>query len=166
MARQFNARPQRMAKHWDTPGAITVDFTANATQASSGLLEDEAWTVIRMIGEYVITPTSAPAAGDQAVIAIGIAVVSADAGAAGAVPDPVSEPSYPWLYWADHRFHFSTTSADPNSAASSLRHRFDVRSMRKIKPREELIVVAEYIAITGAPPLSLVLGGPRVLVAR
>ena len=168
MARGFQGRPQRMAKHWDEIGAATVAFGGSSTILTAALAFDEAWTVIRLLGEYSVGPGVAPVAGDQVAIGVGIGVVSSDAVAAGAgsMPDPVLEPGYPWLYWADHRLSFSSTSVDPSSNSASLRRAFDVKSMRKIKPRESLVLVAEYLNIVGDPPINFLAGKTRVLVAR
>ncbi len=159
---------QRKDKHWDSLAGAIILSTGNSTFAASGSLNlDEAWTVIRMLGEYTIAPTSAPAALDCAAIAVGIGVFSTDAVAVGAsaLPDPGQEPSFPWLYWADHSLQFATTTADPSGVAGTVRHSFDVRSMRKLKPREALLMVGEYINVVGNPPLTFHSGGTRILVA-
>ncbi len=168
MARSFTARPARMPKHWDQLGAISQALTADATIISAGLSFDEGWTIIRLLGEYTVAPSGATAQGDSAAIGVGIGVFSSDAVAAGAgsVPEPVNEAEYPWLYWADHRFFFGGTSVDPSPASASVRRAFDVKSMRKVKPRESLVMVVNYVDITGAPPLDFIGGGTRVLIAR
>ncbi len=86
---------QRMAKRWSQMGSGQTTMTAAGTFiAGVALSFDGPFTVLRMIGEYVISPTSAPAALDNAIVAVGIGVVSTDAFAVGggAMPDPADEP--------------------------------------------------------------------------
>ena len=120
-----------------------------------------------MLGEYIVGPQVAPVAADAASIGVGIGVVSSDAVSAGAsaLPDPNGEADYPWLYWAQHDFFFGSTATDPASLASSLRRPFDIKSMRKLKPRESLVAVIQYSDISGAPPLHVEFTQTRVLVA-
>jgi len=141
--------------------------TAGGTQVVSALAFSTADTVLRMLGEYTIAPTTAPTALDRAILTMAIGVVSSDAFAVGAsaVPDPASEPEYPWLFWASHALHFTGTSVDGGAAGISVRRSFDVRSMRKMKPRESLIWVSEYSDLAGAPPLTATAGITRVLLA-
>ena len=122
--------------------------------------------MLRMLNEYIIVPTSAPAALDDAVIAVGFAKVSTDAFALGAtaMPDPNSEPEFPWLYWASHKLFFGTTGADPSSAGASVRHSLDVRTMRKFSPGESLAVVVQYVNNVGFPPLTFAMGPVRTLL--
>jgi len=171
MARNFG-RSQRMPKHWERIGSSAlIGFTGDATGLAANPLDlPEAWTCLRLIGEYIIAAAATTiVAADFASIAVGIGVVSTDAATLGAsaMPDPAGEPDFPWLYWASHSFSFLTTSdPEPSGAAGSVRKAFDVKSMRKIKPRESLVMVAQYTDVTGAPPLNWGHGITRVLVAQ
>ncbi len=164
MADRF--RGPRMPKHWHSVAGVSLSFTANTTQIGGGLSLDGPWTAIRMLGEYIIGADTAPTAQDACEIAVGIGVVSSDAFALGAtaMPDPIGDSYYPWLYWAAHDFFFADSSvADGN--VRSLRRSFDIRSMRKLKPKETLGVVWQYIDTAGAPPMQLEMAVTRVLVA-
>ena len=144
----------------------TADINAAGTQGLGVLNFAAAETVMRLLGEYAIGPRTAPAVGDVAFVTVGIGVVSSDAAALGAtaLPDPADEPEYPWLYWADHALAFTATSLLDHGQPFSLRQGFDVKSMRKIKPRESLAFVVQNTS-TGDPPLRLVAGNTRVLIA-
>ena len=160
---------KRLSKHWHVIPTLTNTFTANATVVSVGLNLDGPWTVLRMLGEYIINPTPNPVSGDIARVTVGIGVMSADAVTLGAtaMPDPGDSDDaggYPWLYWAEHGFYFGGTAVDPNSAGSSLRRPFDIKSMRKIKPRESLAMIAQYTNVAGTPSMQFVAGFTRVLV--
>ncbi len=156
-----------MPKHWHSLAGGLTNATGNGTFIGGVLALDGPWTVIRMLGSYVIQPTSAPVAGDAVQITMAIGVVSSDAAAVGAsaLPDPDEEPDYPWLYWGSHTFFYGNTALDAGSDAFSIRKEFDIRSMRKIKPRESLVVVKQYSDTVGAPPMSLFNARTRVLVA-
>jgi len=156
----------RMGKQWDDIAASTHILTVDTTSAGNALVTSVPATLLRTMGSYVITPTSAPAALDAVEITVAIGIASADAFAVGstALPDPGTEPEYPWIYWKDHTFFFATTTADPNSAASSVRADFDVKSMRKLKPREAIFAVVQYFSIVGAPPMQVEMAGTRLLL--
>ncbi len=156
----------RLGKQWNfmlgQSNALTVDATVIAA-GSIGFSTSQ--TILRMLGEYIITPTSATTALDSALVVIGIGIVSTDAFGAGAgsMPDPAAEPDYPWMYWASHQFFYLGTAAAGNDS-ESIRRFFDIRSMRKVTPRQSLVVVAQYVDNAGAPPLNLNFGQTRVLV--
>ncbi len=157
---------RRMDKEWNSIPGIDLNLAASATASGGFLSLGTAGTILRMIGEYIITPRLAPTAVDSVFISLGIGVVSSDAAAAGAasLPDPAGEPDFPWLFWATHSFFFSTTTTDPSDAGSSLRRAFDIRSMRKMKPRESLIFVVEYANVIGNPDMQINLAQTRVLI--
>ena len=113
-------------------------------------------------------PTAAPVAGDFCSIFFGLAVLSTDAVAVGAtaVPDPVGEPQYPWIFWKLFAFGFASISADPSSAGASVRLQVDSRTMRKVKPREFLVWIVEYFGISGDPPMSAMVSTSRALLAE
>ena len=155
-----------MDKEWNSIPSISLALTADATSLGGALSPGTSATVLRMLGEYIIVPTSAPAALDQVKVAVGIGVISGDAFAAGSasVPDPAGEPDYPWLFWAEHSLYFGTTSVDPSSLGATVRRQFDIRSMRKMKPRETLAMIVQYANIAGNPPLSMLISQTRVLL--
>ena len=162
-------RSQRMNKRWDSLASVSQALTASGTSVGGSLAFTESSTVLRLIGEYGFFCTSAPTALDAAHLSFGIAVVSSDAVAAGAgsLPDPRDEAEYPWLFWAEHLFRAqSSTFADTGSdGIMMLRRHIDIRSMRKIKPRETLVWVYQYLDGGGAPPLTLFNENTRVLIA-
>jgi len=157
---------QRQKKEWSSIPAVEVTMTGASTTAAAALGSTQALTVLRMIGEYVINPTSAPVALDSAFIGVGIGVVSADAFAVGggSMPDPLTDQGYPWLYWAVHPVFFMSNSTNPGNDVMGARVTIDIRSMRKLKPQEDLAMVVEYGNGTGNPPMTFVSGGIRVLI--
>ncbi len=164
----------RLQKRWEGLAATTLDITVAGTYPLSGSLAITVpTTVLRMIGEYIIAPTAVIQSQDQIFFTVGIAVISTDAATLGAtaMPDPLGEPGFPWLYYMGHSLQWGaacsgTAGQGPQGAAGSLRHSFDVKTMRKIKPRETLIMIGEYTDSAGTPPISVLTGPTRVLVGR
>ncbi len=165
MARTFTRGPRR-TKEWRMMESLgPTGFTSPATSTQMSLAFVEAVTVLRMIGEYIVGSTSAPAAGDNASIGVGIGVGSTDSVAAGALPEPDDEGEYPWLYYANHPLIYTGTAPETGQGTGALRHKFDIRSMRKIKPRESLYLVAQYSSSVGNPPVTFFGQDVRVLLA-
>ncbi len=166
--RGVRARGPRMLKHWHViPGTSNAFTGAAATIIGGSLNLDGPFTVLRMLGEYIIIPIAAPVVGERGSIAIAIGVVSVDAVVVGssAMPDPLTtDPDYPWLYWASHDFSYQSTSLDPASGTSTLRRAFDIKSMRKMKPKEALTVVTEFAPNSGTPELRIDVAVTRVLI--
>ena len=159
-------RSQRMSKRWAFMQGSSSDLTGDGTTLGGSLGFGEARTVLRMLGEYLIVPTSAPAAFDSVTISIGIAVVSLDAAAAGAasLPDPGGDPQYPWLHWAQYDFFMPSTGVIFD-LGWGVRVPFDSRTMRKVKPSESLVFVIEYANNAGNPPMHVEQAAVRVLLA-
>jgi len=163
MARQT----QRLTKQWRSiTDSAPIALVGAGTTLAGQLDFSEPRTILRMLGEYTLGSSSTYTAGDGALIAIGIAVVSTDAATLGAtaLPDPGSEPEYPWMYWASHSLFSATSTGDPNAIQAGVRQGFDIRSMRKVKPRESLVFVIEYSDIAGTPPIQVGQPGVRVLI--
>ena len=157
-----------MQKEWASIPGATQNLTADATFLPSGFTPGVSGMVLRMIGEYQVASTGGGTIGaiDVCQVGVGIGVVSTDGFTAGAVSDPISESDFPWLYWANHVLQFTVAIADQNHPNANIRIPYDIRSMRKMKPRETLVFVFEYGDIFGAPPLSFGQGLTRVLFAR
>ncbi len=167
MARQF--APKRMQKDWFGIAQSASGLTGSTTVLLAALISLQAQTVIRMIGEYVISPTPGGTfvAGDRVEIALGIAVVSSDAAALGstAMPDPIGDEAYPWLFWASHKLIFAGASPGGDEITAHVRRSFDIKSMRKMKADQDLVLVAQYVDLVGAPPITVDTGTVRVLAA-
>ncbi len=167
MARRSFSGGTRMTKEWGGISGSRQTFTADGTALVGSLAPARPSTVLRILGEYTVHPTAAVAAGDAAVISVGIGVVSSDAAAVGstAMPEPFGDQAFPWLYWGSHAFSFPSTTQDPSHLAGSGRFSIDVKSMRRLKTRESLVWVADYFDFSGQPPLTLVGSALRVLLA-
>jgi len=157
---------QKKPKLWVGVGGGSVAFTVDATAIVPGSFAfTSPQTVLRCLFEYIILPTVAPVAGDIATVLVALAKVSSDAAALGAtaMPDPLTEEGFPWLYWASHPLAFNNGTNATGEVNARVRHTVDVRTQRKFQSNESLVVVAQYEDSVGAPPLTLVTGGMRVL---
>ena len=166
MARARGGFP-RKTKSWFGIVGSPHSFTTDDTDFGNGFSVGSTFTIMRMFGEYTISATSAPTALDNCRIGVGIGIVSADAFALGetAAPDPSVEFGYPWLYWRDHPMFFAFTDPDSASASASVRVSYDVKGMRKIRQDQTLAHVIQYQDVVGAPPVTVVMGGTRILLA-
>ena len=169
MADRHGSRGPRMAKHWHIIPAISQAMSADGTFSGGALSLDGPFTVLRMLGSYLIRATGNVTAAESAYIGVAIGVVSSDAFAAGAasLPDPLGEPEFPWLYWSDNTVFYGGTQSpwDGKAGAGMVRVEFDIRSMRKLKPRESLVSVFQYADNVGAPGVTIDFCRTRVLVA-
>ena len=159
----------RKAKQWSQLLGFSGPFVASTTGIGTSLDFTEPATVIRMLGDVLIisTPGGTFVQGDQCGLTVAIGVVSTDAVGVGAtaMPDPSSEPEFPWLFWKDSHFILEAAPPDLGSPGGAVRFSFDIRSMRKIKPRESLVWVFQYEDLAGAPPYTVSTGLVRVLLA-
>ena len=156
----------RQGKSWEQLPSVSQSYTVATTIALGGLAFEVLSTVLRMIGEYLFCPDAAPVAQDACLIAVGIGVVSTDAAILGAtaLPDPVDEPDYPWLYWGVHPYFAPDTGTGSTLGAKAARIAFDVKSMRKVTTRQTLQMVGQYVDISGVPPVQFIAATTRVLV--
>jgi len=165
MADRF--RGPRKEKQWGFLPLIQLDLTGDGTFGGSAIAFTSVQTVLRMLGEYIISPTGVVSAADSCTIVVGLAKVSTDAAAVGAsaLPDPGAEGEFPWLYWMSHSFEYPTVASGEGGIVSgSLRKAMDIRTMRKFRPGESLVWVVQYINNAGNPPMTLTLSHTRVLL--
>ncbi len=169
MARRTIVRSARQHKRWvqmgtNTRNAIAADGTFLVSQDVS---RDEPFTVLRMIGEYSVGPSGVNVINDAVAIGFGIGVVSSDAFVVGgtAVPDPIGDVGYPWLFWSNHMFEQTIarqeSEGDPLMA---LRRTFDIRTMRKVSPGQSVAQIFQYVNISGNPTIRINWGITRVLI--
>lgn len=159
-----HARGPRQRKHWHSLGTnILVEMTGNGTFLLGSFTAGggEPFTFLRGLGELVIGPDEAGIViGDSARVTVGLGIVSADAVVVGAsaVPDPADEPDYPWLWWYASHLLFISGSASNTSTVGleSSRVEISTKAMRKVGPRESLVMVAQYEDLVGTPPLDVV----------
>ncbi len=167
MADRF--RTPRKEKQWGAIFGASQNLSAFGLFTTVGKIDfTSKQTVLRMIGEYVITSRPVLANADEADVTVAIGKFATDAYTLGAtaMPEPNQEPEFPWLYWASHPFHSTGTEADNNAQVNgiSVRHSFDIRTMRKFSPGETLGFVIQAEDVAGSPAMDIHLGTVRVLL--
>ena len=145
--------------------SVAVVTSSNALLAA--LSEMTSPTVVRIRGAGIVMVESGSNT-DDIMVGQGIAVVSTKAAGVGvtAVPSPLTDVSFPWMW---HRFtplRFFTTSGAVSPDAGVDRFEIDVKAMRKIlSDEEELIYVVE--TSNGAGTAAIVFAnGIRVLIKQ
>ena len=157
-------------KQWSSIPGLSTTLSTDQLLGGGILGFTEPATVLRMIsGGGLIMFDSTRQLADRFDFGYAIGVVSSDAAALGvtALPDPLGEPEYPWLYW--HPFSLrseeaSTEASDFLGAAVYRMPAFDSRSMRKMKPGESLVMLLDCQGAFGAPATVVSLESVRVLL--
>ncbi len=106
--------------------------------------------------------------GDIVQLTFGLGVFAQDAFVdvgSTAMPDPGTDPGYPWLWWGSY-FLESFVAAGPESLGPAF-HRVavDARAMRKITQNKTLGWVVQSEGQLGSPVTNIAVGDTRILVA-
>ena len=162
-------RGNRMFKSWRGSSNTSLTLTGAGTSiASSIVFVDTPNTILRTLGGIrVAFSDQTLVAGDQAQITLGLFIVNQDAFSVGAsaMPDPAGEPEADWLWWYPIQlFNFGvTTEALFAQGAAQANIRIETKAMRKTKPNDVYVLLAEYEDISGSPAVH-VSGSFRTLI--
>ena len=150
-------------KFWLGIPGISLAMTSTSTALGAWFASDAPLTILRCRGELLVS-MDGPALQDEVAITVGLGVISFDAFVAGAaaVPDPGEEPDFSWLYWKAMTFFAEATQV--HDTTRSMRVEIDTKAMRKMKSRESLVWIAQYVDIVGTPPMQVSFVQTRVLV--
>ncbi len=136
--------PRRRSTWSDTSQGTSV---ADGAQLVSGLLglisanDREGMTVTRVIGRLAFNPP-ATTSGLQRVD-FGIGVIGIEAGAAGVVPDPLTDGDRPSLGWV---YRDSVLVSDNSAGVGPIevvRVQFDLKSRRRITAGNDLVLIVD-----------------------
>ena len=111
-------------------------FSVTTVPVSDGL------TLVRTRGELVMSASGT--SGDSAQIAVGLAVVSAEASAIGvtAIPSPITDLA--WDEWFFHQFlSINMVSQNANNQSQNYRFLIDSKAMRKFTPGNAMVGIME-----------------------
>ncbi len=166
---RFQGRPARKIdfKAWDSIPGLVAASTTDETIIAGGLFFTIPATILRWRGFGQVTmDVVGLTAGDRVTVGMGIAIVSQDAfnAGAGSMPDPISEPEFPWIFM--HEAQFTAEGAGAPAAWGPLSQRWgvDSKAMRKIKPGEAAVVILQTVGNAGAPGINIDIGQTRVLI--
>ncbi len=155
-------------KSWDAAPGLITSVTMSTTTISGSLAFSIPATVLRWRGYWSAAFDETAQANDRMILTLGLAILSTDAVTLGvtAVPDPASEPEYPWIWWGEMALNSFGVIADTTAGwgPSAQRQEIDSKAMRKIKPGESLLAIIQSTNASGAPVTLLDIGQVRVLV--
>ena len=167
MARRFSPRGGKVIdmKEWDAIPSVSQELSTNTTISGGALSFGAPFTILRARGWVQATFDETMQAGDFLKVSFGLGIISTDAFNAGsAQPDPGAEPEYPWLWWGVIELEAFAAAAQNVWGTTAQRLEVDTRSMRKVKPGQSLVWVAQTSDAAGAPVTKVTMGQTRVLV--
>ena len=152
-------------KEWEAVclAPTTLDIAVGTLVAFVMFIADEAETLLRSRGRFRMV-LNAAAIDESVTIAVGLAIVSARAAAAGvaSLPRPATEGSYPWL-WHD----FGVASTFQGQASGTFAQVIDMivdsKAMRKVKEDEVMVFVVEVCSSVDGGGSLQIDGGLRAL---
>jgi len=167
--RSFRGRGVRQTTEWiEGPGGGTSQAISAAGEIilGNGISPNLAFTLRRLRGEILYTLTSVAAATDEVRMTSGIAVVSADAFVLGitAMPDPLEDAGYPWVWWDTVNFNPEIAAPEGVDGVGSVRRVVDSKAMRKMKPDETLAWIVEFSGESGTV-VAAAMASSRMLVS-
>ena len=154
-------------KQWDAAPGLLTSFTGNQSALSGGLSFTQPATLLRFRG-YVsaFMGESGATVADRMIMTFGLMIMSTDAFTAGpaSLPDPATEPEFPWIWWNELGLHTEVASGAEAWGVQALRIELDSKAMRKIKPGETVALIVQSTNQVGAPVVEVDIGQLRVLI--
>jgi len=154
-------------KQWTSAPGLISSITTIGTILSGSLQFSSPFTILRVRGHVAAFFDSTKQLTDLMILTYGLGIISTDAFTAGtgSVPDPSGEPEYPWLWWNQIRLDGLLANTQSESwGPSSLRLEVDTKAMRKVKPGQTLVMIAQATNVVGAPETLIDIGQMRVLL--
>ena len=138
-------RTRRRQTHWaEMAGATTLSATT-ATLLAVSQAGHEGETVARLRGLCAVTLETGASVDDGFFGAIGFAIVTSAAAAAGvaSIPTPITEAG--WDGWFLHRYFDVRTGTSAADGSGFARLELDSKAMRKVNEDEAIVMVSEVI---------------------
>ena len=163
--RAFHARTIDY-KQWTSLLSLVRDESTTSTFQGAAINFLEPATILRMRGFVSAAFDETMQVGDEFMVTFGLGIISSDAFAAGAasIPDPASEPEYPWLWWGAMFLQANVAAAQEVWGQTAMRLEVDSKAMRRVKPRESLTWIVQTAGAAGAPVVHLTFGQTRVFI--
>ncbi len=139
--------------------------TATAGLGDTQINYVESQTLMRLRGQYAVQ-LDATAVNERALVAFGIIKVktAAAAGGVATIPTPFTEPSADWI-WYDYLWVSSGAEAAVVDDMLFARGQIDSKAMRRVKPDESIIFVAEIAETNDQGGTVDIMYGVRALTA-
>ena len=151
---------------WDAIPSFRQSSSSETTFVIAGLTFLAPATILRSRCDVLFQFDATVQVDDRLTLGVGLGLVSTDAFTFGAtaMPDPLGEPEYPWLYWRE--INIEQLAVTPDFAGIGFGERFEVdtKAMRKVKPGQTLTWVFQYANGAGSPSATTTFGQTRVLI--
>ncbi len=153
-------------KQWAAAPGGGAQHSASATFIIGNLAFNEPATILRWRGMVSAMFDESQQVGDRASIGFGIGVFSTDAVTLGAtaLPDPLGEPEYPWVWWSEIDLECFVAAGQEAWGVGRQLLEIDSKAMRKVKPGQSVLIVGQIGNLTGAPVTIIKFGQLRVLI--
>ena len=110
------------------PANVTANGQASVDLLSNSVLaETTGATIIRVVGNLWLLPGDAE---NSSELTYGLAMVGNDAAVAGAIPDPSTDVSFPWMHWA-RLIMGEASTLTPGGHALNIH--LDIKAKRKVR---------------------------------
>ena len=163
-SRRTSASRSRRKYQWvgfQTDETIALSASVNS-QTTLGLytpdLDDQGKTLMRIIYDLHVIPPNTT--GDYP-FTFGIMMVDADAVAAGATPDPMTDLADPWLIWRQAHIAMHANTG-PYQAGGLAGMPGDVKARRRITASSDVLAIFESGGMTASVDITM---GGRILLA-
>ena len=155
----------RKDKAWVALPGLSANLFADGNSAAGTLQFEEKVTVMRMLGEVLLTPNSAPVATDLVDIGFGIGIFADTVSTAAQFPSAIAAQDFPWLVQWNWALYFREGAAG-ETIARNIRWTYDIKSRRIVPTGSRLVMILTYADGAGAPPIRVEASPVRVLVAE
>ena len=153
-------------KAWLSIPAHTAEISSAGTNGGSQLAFASPSTILRIRGNCWAAMDATKQIGDLMTITWALGIVSTDAATLGstALPDPSTEPEYPWLWWRQMHLWAQLASGNEAWGTSAQLLEIDSKAMRRVAPGQSLVWFTQTGSVTGAPVTRIVGDELRVLI--
>jgi len=134
----------------------TTSFSTIVTEAQLQNLGKP--TIARCRGQLLVNmDRSAEVAEDRALVGMGLTLVSNQAVAVGAtaIPSPIANDEWPWLWYYTSSLKTPTTLTEDEQGFRWERIEVDSKSMRKAPPDHVMVFVVDVVSVAGTPDIEL-----------
>ena len=151
-------------KAWNAMPSLLTEVSGVGTSQGGALSFTSPATILRCRGYVSAFFDESVQIGDEYKLIFGLGISSTDAFTAGAMPDPGSEPEYPWLWWDSAWLECYLAAGQEGWGTTAQRFEIDTRAMRKVKPGQTLTLIVQSTGVGGAPATKIAMGRIRVLI--
>ncbi len=164
--RTFTQRKTIDNKQWDAIPATRLSESTTNTFLGGSIAFNVPATILRCRGQVWAAMDATKQVSDLFGVVVALGILSTDAVTLGATaaPDPGGEPEYPWLWWGQMLLEAFVAAGTEAWGTSAQRLEVDTKGMRKVKPGQSLVWVAQVNVASGAPLITIELGQVRVLI--